>query len=96
MFDFALLIPLLAIFFIFGVPIMAVAAHFVLRPIVRDVIGAIHGKAEAEAEDLMNRLGRLEQAVLDQGQQVDRLVEAEVFRRQLDAGRQADPPDLEG
>jgi hypothetical protein len=95
-FDFALLIPLLAIFFIFGVPIMAVAAHFVLRPIVRDVIGAIHGKAEAEAEDLMNRLGRLEQAVLDQGQQVDRLVEAEVFRRQLDAGRQADPPDLEG
>lgn len=96
MFDFALLIPLLAIFFIFGVPIMAVATHFVLRPIVRDVIGAIHGKAEAEAEDLMNRLGRLEQAVLDQGQQVDRLVEAEVFRRQLEAGRRADQPDLEG
>jgi hypothetical protein len=95
-FDFALLIPLLAIFFIFGVPIMAVATHFVLRPIVRDVIGAIHGKAEAEAEDLMNRLGRLEQAVLDQGQQVDRLVEAEVFRRQLEAGQRADPPDLEG
>ncbi len=86
MFDFALLIPLLAIFFIFGVPIMAVATHFVLRPIVRDVIGAIHGKAEAEAEDLLNRIGRLEQAVLDHGQQVDRLVEAEVFRRQLEAG----------
>jgi len=85
-FDFALLIPLLAIFFIFGVPIMAVATHFVLRPIVRDVIGAIHGKAEAEAEDLLNRIGRLEQAVLDHGQQVDRLVEAEVFRRQLEAG----------
>lgn len=96
MFDFALLIPLLAIFFIFGVPIMAVATHFVLRPIVRDVIGAIHGKAEAEAEDLTNRLGRLEQAVLDQGQQVDRLVEAEVFRRQLEAGRRDDSPDLEG
>ncbi len=96
MFDFALLIPLLAIFFIFGVPIMAVATHFVLRPIVRDVIGAIHGKAEAETEDLLNRFGRLEQAVLDQGQQVDRLVEAEVFRRQLEAGRRADPPDLEG
>jgi len=95
-FDFALLIPLLAIFFIFGVPIMAVATHFVLRPIVRDVIGAIHGKAEAEAEDLTNRLGRLEQAVLDQGQQVDRLVEAEVFRRQLEAGRRDDSPDLEG
>lgn len=97
MFDFALLIPLLAIFFIFGVPIMAVATHFVLRPMVREVIGAIHGKAQAEAEDLTNRVGRLEQAILDQGQQLDRLVEAESFRRQLEAGRQvADQPTLDG
>ena len=97
MFDFALLIPLLAIFFIFGVPIMAVATHFVLRPMVRDVIGAIHGKAQAEAEDLTNRMGRLEQAILDQGQQLDRLVEAESFRRQLEtSGRRSDPPALEG
>jgi hypothetical protein len=96
-FDFALLIPILAIFFIFGVPIMAVATHFVLRPLVRDVIGAIHGKAQAEAEDLTNRVGRLEQAILDQGQQIDRLVEAESFRRQLEAGsRLAERPSLEG
>ena len=95
MFDFALLIPLLAIFFIFGVPVMAVATHFVLRPIVRDVIGAIHGKTQAEAEDLTNRVGRLEQAILDQGTQIDRLVEAESFRRQLEAGgRGSDPPSL--
>jgi len=80
------LIPLLAIFFIFGVPIMAVATHFVLRPMVRDVIGAIRGKADAGAEDLNERIGRLEQAILDQGQQIDRLVEAESFRRQLEAG----------
>ena len=97
MFDFALQIPLLAIFFIFGVPIMAVATHFVLRPMVREVIGAIHGKAQAEAEDLTNRVGRLEQAILDQGTQIDRLVEAESFRRQLEAGgRRSDPPALEG
>ncbi len=97
MFDFALLIPLLAIFFIFGVPIMAVATHFVLRPMVRDVIGAIHGKAQAEAEDLTNRVGRLEQAILDQGTQIDRLVEAESFRRQLEAGsRRPDSPSLGG
>ena len=94
MFDFALLIPLLAIFFIFGVPIMAVATHFVLRPMVREVIGAIHGKAQAEAEDLTHRVGRLEQAILDQWQQVDRLVEAEIFRRQLEAGRRDDSPDV--
>ena len=96
MFDFALLIPLLAIFFIFGVPIMAVATHFVLRHMVRDVIGAIHGKAQAEAEDITNRVGRLEQAILDQGTQIDRLVEAESFRRQLEAGGRDAPPDLTG
>ena len=97
MFDFALLIPLTAIFFIFGVPIMAVATHFVLRPMVREVIGAIHGKAQAEAEDLTSRVGRLEQAILDQGTQIDRLVEAESFRRQLEAGaRDSDPPSLGG
>jgi len=95
LFDFALLIPLLAIFFIFGVPIMAVATHFVLRPMVREVIGAMHGKAATEAEDLVNRVGRLEQAILDQGSQIDRLVEAESFRRQLEAGgRGANPPSL--
>jgi hypothetical protein len=94
-FDFALLIPILAIFFIFGVPIMAIATHFVLRPMVRDVIGAIHGKGQAEAADLTDRVGRLEQAILDQGQQLDRLAEAESFRRQLEAGkRTAGPPAL--
>ena len=97
MFDFALLIPLLSIFFVIGVPVLAVATHFVLRPLVRDMTGAIHGKAQAEAADLVERVGRLEQAILDQGQQLDRLVEAESFRRQLEAGgRGSDPPALEG
>ena len=97
MFDFELLIPLVSIFFVIGVPVMAVATHFVLRPLVRDMTGAIHGKAQAEAADLVERVGRLEQAILDQGQQLDRLVEAESFRRQLEAGgRRSDPPALEG
>lgn len=97
MFDFELLIPLVSIFFVIGVPVMAVATHFVLRPLVRDVTGAIHGKAQAEQTDLVERVGRLEQAILDQGQQLDRLVEAESFRRQLEAGRRVgDRPSLEG
>lgn len=97
MFDFELLIPLVSIFFVIGVPVMAVATHFVLRPLVRDMTGAIHGKAQAEAADLVERVGRLEQAILDQGQQIDRLVEAESFRRQLEAGKgPAGPPSLEG
>jgi len=80
------LIPLFAIFFIFGVPILAIATHFVLRPMVRDVINALQGKAQTQAEDLLSRVGRLEQAILDQSQQIDRLIEAETFRRQLESG----------
>lgn len=91
MFDFDVLIPLFGIFFIFGVPIMAIATHFVLRPMVRDVITALQGKSETEEEDLMSRLGRLEQALLDQGQQIDRLIEAETFRRQLESGEPHGP-----
>ncbi len=97
MFDFELLIPLTAIFFVIGVPVMAVATHFVLRPMVRDMTGAISGKNQDAAEDLAERIGRIEQAILDQGQQIDRLIEAESFRRQLEAGRKAgSPPELEG
>ena len=97
MFDFELLIPLTAIFFTIGVPVLAVATHFVLRPMVRDVTGAIHGRHDDAAEDLTDRIGRIEQAILDQGQQIDRLIEAESFRRQLEAGTKAGrPPELEG
>ena len=97
MFDFELLIPLTAIFFVIGVPVLAAATHFVLRPLVRDVTGAISGKNQDAAEDLTDRIGRIEQAILDQGQQIDRLIEAESFRRQLEAGRKAgSPPALEG
>ena len=92
MFDFALLIPLVAIFFVIGVPVLAVATHFVLRPLVKDVIGALRSRGEAEEADLLGRLHRLEQAVLDQGQQIDRLVEAEVFRRRLETGGAAHEP----
>ena len=94
--DFALFIPLLAIFFIFGVPIMAAATHFVLRPMVRDVIGALRSRGEAEETNLLNRIDRLEQAALEQGRQIDRLVEAEVFRRRLETGPEsAELPALE-
>lgn len=80
------LIPLFAIFFVIGVPVMAVASHFVLRPMVKDVIGALRSRGETAEADLLGRIDRLEQAVLEQGGQIDRLVEAEVFRRQLEVG----------
>ena len=34
------LIPLLAIFFGLGVPAMSLATHFVLRPLVKDIVAA--------------------------------------------------------
>ena len=97
MFDFALLIPLTGIFFVIGVPVLAVATHFVLRPMVRDVIGALRSRGEDAETDLLGRIDRLEQAVLEQGGQIDRLVEAEAFRRRLEAGPEPPrPPPLEG
>jgi hypothetical protein len=97
MFDFELLIPLTAIFFVIGVPVLAFATHFVLRPLVKDVIGALRSRGEVEEADLLSRLDRLEQSVLDQGQQIDRLIEAEAFRRRLEGGGSSqEPPALEG
>lgn len=79
------LIPILGIFFTIGVPVMSIAAHFVLRPLVRDVIQAIGGRSLQEKADTDERLARIEEALLQQEQQVDRLLEAEAFRLRLEA-----------
>ncbi|MGW8283836.1 MAG: hypothetical protein ACWGON_11105 [Gemmatimonadota bacterium] len=78
------LIPLISIFFVIGVPVMSIAGHFVLRPLVRDIIQAIGGRSLQEKTDLDERLARIEEALLHQGQQVDRLLEAEAFRLRLE------------
>jgi hypothetical protein len=87
--DLGLLIPLLGIFFVIGVPVMSIAAHFVLRPLIRDLTEALRGVKGREKEDMEHRIGRLEDALLEQGRQLDQLVEAELFRRRLEAG---EPP----
>lgn len=84
--DLDILIPLFGIFFVIGVPVMAIASHFVLRPLIRDLTGALRGVKGREKEDIERRLGRLEDALLDQGRQLDQLVEAELFRRRLESG----------
>lgn len=80
------LIPIVAIFFVIGVPVLAVATHFVLRPLVRDIITAIKGKDVERLEELDARLHRLEDALLEQSEQLDRLLEAEAFRLRLEGG----------
>lgn len=81
------LIPIVAIFFTIGVPVMSLAAHFVLRPMIKDLTGAIKGVKGEEKEDFEHRLTRLEDALLEQNQQLAHLVEAESFRRKLEAGK---------
>ena len=84
------LIPITAIFFVIGVPVMSIATHFVLRPLVRDLTVAIHGKKEDAGADLVARIGRLESIVVEQNRQIDRLAEAEVFRRRLEGKRESE------
>lgn len=79
------LIPLFAIFFVIGVPVMSLAARFVLRPLIMDVTSAIRGGKQGEIADIRDRLGRLETHLVEQGERLDRLVEAELFRRRLEA-----------
>ena len=50
------LIPILSIFFVIGVPVMSIAGHFVLRPLVRDIIQAISGRSLQEKSDTDERL----------------------------------------
>ena len=85
--DLEILIPLFGIFFAIGVPVMSIAAHFVLRPLIRDLTAALRGVKGREKEDMEQRIGRLEDALLEQGRQMDQLVEAELFRRRLETGQ---------
>ncbi len=83
-----LLIPITAITFAVGIPSIALAAHLVLRPMVRDITKAIAaGKTQAN-EDVERRLARLEDAYEHLDQNVMRLIEAEDFRRQLEKGKE--------
>ena len=76
---------ILAIIFVLGVPSMALATHLVLRPLIRD-FARLRGEKAGRAE-LEGRLEQLEDVVHDLDRQVNRLVEAERFRRELEAGQ---------
>jgi hypothetical protein len=83
------LIPIFAIFFVIGVPVMSIAARFVLRPLLLDITQAIRGGKAGELNELRERFSRLENHLSAQDQRIDQLVEAELFRRQLEAGPSA-------
>lgn len=80
----ALMIPILAIVFAVGVPSVALATHFVLRPLVRDIANAI--RAPKEDAETARRVAKLEERFNELEQSVTRLIDAEEFRRQLESG----------
>jgi hypothetical protein len=82
-----ILIPILAITFTVGVPAIALATHLVLRPLVRDIIGAIQANKAGSSDDVERRLVRLEDAFYQLDESVTRLLEVETFRRELEAGK---------
>lgn len=84
--DLSVLIPIFGIFFAVGVPVMALAAHFVLRPLVRDIAGALRAQKGLPEEALDQRLARLEENNEELQRLVRQLVDAERFRRELESG----------
>jgi hypothetical protein len=83
-----LLIPIVAITCAVGIPGVALAAHLVLRPLVRDVTKAIQAGKRETSDEVDRRLARLEDAYDHLDQNVSRLLEAEEFRRQLERGKE--------
>lgn len=79
------LIPIVAIFFTIGVPVMALTTHFVLRPMVKDIVQAMRGGSKDEVLELHRQVAELREDVARQESQIAVLTEAESFRRQLEA-----------
>ena len=81
------LIPIFAIFFIIGVPVMSLAAHFVLRPLVKDLVGALRGGTREEMVALRTEIAELQEELARHETQLHTLAEAEAFRRRLETER---------
>lgn len=78
------LIPIVAIFFTIGVPVMALATHFVLRPLVKDIVLALRGGTQDEMTALRSELTELHETLAHHETRLEVLTEAEAFRRQLE------------
>lgn len=75
---------ILAIVFVLGIPSLALATHLVVRPLIREY-AKLKG-IKAEKEEIEVRMAQLEDVIHDLDRQVNRLIEAERFRRELETG----------
>ncbi len=78
------LIPILAIFFGLGVPAMSLATHFVLRPLVKDIVEALRTGPSSDLVALRRRVDELQEALTRHEIQLETLTAAESFHRQLE------------
>lgn len=83
-----LIIPILGIVFVVGVPVVALATHFALRPLVNDLAEALGAgkRRREEIAALVERIAQLEREGRERDLQLDALEEAERFRRRLEEG----------
>ncbi len=81
------LIGFLAMIFVLGIPSLSLAAHFVLRPMVRDIVQALGKNKEAPDPAVTQRLDRIEERLDRISMLTERLAETEQFHRELEAGR---------
>ncbi|UCC83200.1 MAG: hypothetical protein JSW46_19985 [Gemmatimonadota bacterium] len=69
---------------VLGIPSLALATHLVVRPLIREY-AKLKG-IKMEKEEIEGRMAQLEDVVHDLDRQVNRLIEAERFRRELETG----------
>lgn len=79
------LIPILAILFGLGVPALSLATHFVLRPLVKDIVEALRAGPRNELAELQRRIDELQDELARHESQIHVLSDAESFRRRLEA-----------
>jgi hypothetical protein len=83
------LIPIVAIFFVIGVPVMSIAARLARRPQHKDFSEAMGSGSVTDGGEQQKEMARLQAQVAEQGRQLDQLADAELFRRDLESRREA-------
>lgn len=83
-----LILPILGIVFAVGVPVLALATRFALRPLVNDLADALGAgkRRREEVAALVERIARLEREGRERDLRLEEFAEAERFRRRLEEG----------
>lgn len=80
------LVGIVAVICVIGLPMGGLVLRFALRPLVQDLTTAMKGDARQELADVRERVAALEDRLEQQDELLERLAEAERFRRELESG----------